>query len=115
MLTFLSGMFTLLGALLIFLNIKDAHINKFITCSLSFSVAIMIGISISELIPSSFFNLIYLYGVGKGQILILMCIILAYSLVKILNKYMDKTNKNDLYKLGLLSMIALIIHNLPEG
>lgn len=115
LITFLSGISTVIGALFIFLNIKNKSVNKFITFCLSFSAAIMIGLSITELIPFSFFNIIYNYGVGKGQILVFIAIILAYIIVKILNKYMDEINSNDLYKLGVLSTIALVIHNLPEG
>ena len=34
----------------------------------------------------------------------------------ILDNYIDKYNKeNSLYKVGLLSMIAIILHNIPEG
>ncbi len=37
-------------------------------------------------------------------------------LVKYLHKLMNKTEaKNDLYKLGILNMLALILHNFPEG
>ena len=33
-----------------------------------------------------------------------------------LDNYIDKYNKeNSLYKVGLLSMIAIILHNIPEG
>lgn len=115
LITFLAGMSTLVGALFIFVKIKEENINKFIVFSLSFSVAIMIGISITELIPISFFSIIYNYGVGKGQILLFFSLILGYIVIKILNKYMDKIKTDDLYKLGILSVIALIIHNIPEG
>lgn len=115
LITLFSGLSTLVGSLFIFLKFKEKNVNKFISFSLSFSTAIMIGISITDLIPASFFNLIYTYGVGKGQILIFTVLILAYIIVKFLNTYLDKKNTTDLYKLGILSMITLIIHNVPEG
>jgi len=39
------------------------------------------------------------------------------ALIKILNKLIARAenNKNDLYKLGILNMLALILHNFPEG
>ena len=42
--------------------------------------------------------------------------IIGIILIKYLHKLMDKTEQaNDLYKLGILNMLALILHNFPEG
>ena len=95
---------------------QDKNINKFITTSLAFSLAIMIGISITDLIPSSTLNLLKAYGVGEGIILSFISFIIGIILVIILEKMMKKSEKtNDLYKLGILNMLALILHNFPEG
>ncbi len=110
----MAGMSTLLGGIIIFLNIKENNISKFITFCLSFSIAIMIGISITDLIPSSLFNILinYKFTIGIGIAIISFSIgVLAVFLI---NKFLDK-NDNSLYKLGILSMIALILHNFPEG
>ncbi len=115
MITFIAGMSTMIGSLLIFLNVPEKKINKLITSCLSFSMVIMIGISVLELIPESFFSLIRNYGVEKASIFAILPIILGFLIIIFLTKYMDKFVNQDLYKLGILSMIALIIHNLPEG
>lgn len=115
LITLISGLSTMLGTLFIFIKIDENKIYKFITFTLSFSMAIMIGLSIFELIPTSFFNIIYNYGVEKGQYLIFFIIILGYFLVNIIIHKLNSFKTNDLYKLGLLSCITLIIHNLPEG
>ena len=112
----IAGLSTMLGALVIFFKFKEKNINKFITASLSFSLAIMIGISITDLIPESTYILLSSYGIGKGILFSFIAFIIGIILVKYLHKLMDKTEAtNDLYKLGILNMLALILHNFPEG
>lgn len=52
----IAGLSTCLGALIIFFKIDSDKINKFIAFCLAFSAAVMIGISIFDLIPESFFT-----------------------------------------------------------
>lgn len=87
----------------------------FITYTLSLSAAIMIGISITDLIPSSFFNIIYYKGVKVGQYLIFFIVIISYMLTSYLIKLTDKIKEEDLYKTGILCTFSLLAHNLPEG
>lgn len=112
----LAGLSTVLGGLVIFFKFKEKNINKFITCSLAFSLAIMIGISITDLIPESTFIVLRTYGVTKGIIYSLLAFLIGIFLIRHLNRIITKAEtKNDLYKLGLLNMLALILHNFPEG
>lgn len=112
----IAGLSTMLGGLVIFFKFKEPNINKFITVSLAFSLAIMIGISITDLLPTSTHTLFLNQGIGKGIVLALSFFILGIILVKYLNKLIQKENNhNDLYKLGILNMLALILHNFPEG
>ncbi len=112
----IAGLSTMLGALVIFFKFKEENVNKFITASLAFSLAIMIGISITDLIPESTYILLLNYGIGKGILYSAITFILGIILVIYLHRLMDKTEqKNDLYKLGILNMLALILHNFPEG
>jgi len=109
----IAGMSTFLGGIIIFLNISESKINKFITFCLAFSLSIMIGISITDLIPSSYFTIFAYYDFVKASFTLLLSFIVGILLVKIfdnINNYDDS-----LYKLGILSMITLILHNLPEG
>ncbi len=112
----IAGLATVLGALVIFMHFKEKNIEKFIVVSLAFSAAIMIGISITDLIPSSSLVLLQHYGINKGIVYAFIFFILGIFLIKFLNKIMLKVEaKSDLYKLGILNMIVLIIHNFPEG
>lgn len=112
----IAGLSTMLGSLVIFFKFQEKNINKFITASLAFSLAIMIGISITDLIPESTFILLKNYGIGKGIIFSLLAFFLGIILIKYLNKLINSTKQsNDLYKLGILNMLALVLHNFPEG
>lgn len=110
----MAGMSTLLGSIVIFFNIKEENINKFITLCLSFSIAIMIGISITDLIPTSFFKIFLNFNIIKAITIIVISFSLGIILIKIINKHINDDN-NTLYKLGILSMLTLMLHNFPEG
>ncbi len=112
----LAGLSTMIGGLIIFFKVNTNYINKFITGALAFSLAIMIGISITDLIPESSYNLLANYGIGRGIIYGVIAFLLGIFLTKYLHQMMEKVDKKgDLYKLGILNMVALICHNFPEG
>lgn len=111
----IAGLSTLIGSIPIFLNIQKKDLNKFICFCLSFSVAIMISISVFDLIPTSFFEIVNIYGVKLSLIVLLVSFIISYIVISMLSYYIDKCSSGGLYKLGILNMIVLILHNLPEG
>lgn len=113
----IAGLSTVLGALVIFFHWKEQNISKFITFSLSLSLAIMIGVSITELIPESTFYIISDFKLGKGICICLLSFLIGIVLIFWLNKKINANTleKQNLYKLGVLSMLALMLHNLPEG
>ena len=113
LISMLAGLSTLIGCLFIF--IKPKNINKFIGISLSFSATIMILISLLELIPDCFFYLSNKYNYIYSLILLIFMLFIGYIINTSINKKLNKNNSPDLYKIGILSMIALMIHNLPEG
>ncbi len=110
----LAGMSTLLGGIVIFFKISNENVNKFITFCLSFSLAIMIGISLTDLIPSSLFSILFNFSSFSSWVIIFLSLIIGSLSVFIINHFL-KMQPDSLYKLGILSMIALIIHNFPEG
>ena len=112
----IAGLSTCLGALIIFFKIDKKKYNKFITFCLAFSASVMIGISIFDLIPESFFNYLGVYGLSKSIILLFVAFIISYIVITFMSSLINKQEqKQDLYKLGILNMIVLILHNLPEG
>ena len=112
LLSSIAGFSTMLGCLGILIPVKKK--DEFITFSLSLSLSVMIMISIFDLIPSSLPNLgtSILSSLIRFIIFFLLGIILTSILNKIIEKQNDKTN---LYKLGILNFVVLIMHNLPEG
>ncbi len=112
----IAGLSTVIGGLVIFFKFKPHNIDKFITGSLAFSLAIMIGISVTDLIPESTRILLNSFGIGKGIIYSFIFFLIGVILIKYLNKIITKAeSKSDLYKLGILNMLVLILHNFPEG
>ena len=113
----IAGFSTLIGTIPIFIKINNKNINRFITVFLSFSIIIMIGISITDLIPPSYFYIINQYALFKGTFIAILTFLLGGGLITLISLKIDKIGlkNNDLYKLGLLNMIALMLHNLPEG
>ena len=112
----IAGLSTLIGATTIFFKVDKSKYNKFITFCLAFSIAIMIGISIFDLIPESFFQYFSIYGMSKSIILLIVAFLISYIFITVLSMIIKKeTKKEDLYRLGILNMIVLIFHNMPEG
>lgn len=112
----LAGLSTLIGAIFIFFKIQDKNLNKFISFCLAFSISVMITISILDLIPTSFFQISNIYGVGKSILILIIAFIISYIVITYLSVRIEKeTHSADLYKLGILNMIVLILHNIPEG
>lgn len=111
-----AGLSTLIGAIFIFIKISDRNLNKFISFCLSFSIAVMIQISVLDLIPSSFFYICNTFGIKYSIIILILSFIISFVIINLLNRVVDKNKSGvDLYKLGILNMIVLILHNLPEG
>ena len=107
--TLSAGLSTMLGTLLIFFKNKDIIISN----SLAFTSGVMISMCLLDLIPNSYklINEKYLF---IPTILNILLFISIGIIVDIIIDYLI-TSKNKLYKIGILSMVALIIHNIPEG
>lgn len=117
LITFLLGIFVLIGAMVAFLANKKGQIIDF-SLGLAFSVIIML--IIIDLIPEVIEHL------GLRYIwLFLVFVILGYGLLRLLDRFvpdhhehesMTKKEANDnLAHIGVISSIALVIHNIVEG
>lgn len=107
----LSGLGTLFGSMLIFIpNINKSNKTYLL---LAISGTIMLELSIFELIPENTRIIINEVGGVLGIILIMIAFFTGYQIINILDKKINNTN--NITKIGLLSFIALIIHNFPEG
>lgn len=110
-LSFLAGLGTLLGALLIF--IPKLNRESCIPIFLSISATIMLGFSVLDLIPES---VIYINNSSMfpyNILYITIPFILGIITINIIDKLYTSTD--NLLKIGVLSFISLSIHNFPEG
>lgn len=108
----IAGLSTMLGSLFIFLPIKNT--KMFVAFSLSLSMSVMLGISIFDLIPEAMKCLSSLKSI-YSPLLVFAVFFIGVGLVYLISKKILKEKGSSLYKVGMFSFIALIIHNLPEG
>ena len=109
----LAGLSTIIGCL--FMYVKPKNINKFIPLCLAFSLGIMILISITDLIPLSFISLNREYSLFNTILISLTCFLLGTIFTLFINKKVKPANESSLYRIGILSGIVLVLHNIPEG
>jgi len=116
-LTTLAGLSTLLGLIIIFLKIKRKDI--IVCASLAFAAGVMLCVSITDLIPESLNMLRVNYNgplvIMLSFIFILIGILISNFIDKTLPTFNESTQHQGLFKIGIISMIAIIIHNIPEG
>lgn len=121
LLTFLAGFSTLIGTIIIFIVKKKT--DKIIIGSLSFAAGVMISVSLTDLIPESF-ELISNTFLNFPAIL--LCLIF-FTIGVIISMFIDhffpnnlndnnlSTSNKKIFRVGIISMVAIILHNIPEG
>ena len=112
--TALAGFSTLLGVIPCFFNKK--YKDNIVAFTLSFSSGVMLSISICSLIPEAVELL-------KDRFLLfpLFLISFIFVVVGVIISFFTSNSvdliipNNKLYKLGIISIIVLVLHNIPEG
>lgn len=113
LLTFIAGFSTMIGTILIFFKEKT---NRVVVASLSFASGVMLTVSILDLIPEAITLLSYKSIIEILIITVFM--VLGALLTRKIDKCMpevDNNSKKGLYRVGIISMFAIIMHNIPEG
>ena len=114
LLTALAGLATLLGTIPIFVKINDK--NKLISAACAFASGVMITISIIDLIPEAINYFKNSYNGFITIIITFITIVFGIVISQLLDKMIDTIGTgNNLFKVGILSMIVIILHNIPEG
>lgn len=118
-LTIIAGLSTMIGTILIFLKKKTDNI---IIGSLSFASGVMLTVSITDLIPEAYILLNNVFKPFPTIIYLLIFIVLGIIFSMLIDKYLpdnfeqkEKMNSKGLYRVGIISMLAIILHNIPEG
>ena len=112
LITFIAGLSTCIGIFPTYLNNK--YRDNIINFSLSFASSIMLTISFVSLIPES---LKYLKEINLFSILFILIFINIGIIISIFidKKLSNKIDNNNLFKTGIFGLIAIILHNIPEG
>lgn len=112
--TFLAGCSTLIGFLFVYFK-KDS--NKVLISSLAFASGVMFLISVTDLIPSSFNSINNVYYVIPALLICSMFVVIGVVISMNIDKYLPDNSYQDgkLYRVGMISMIAIVLHNVPEG
>ncbi len=107
----IAGLGTLLGSMLVF--IPKIEKKSSMSLILGFSGTIMILISILDLLPTSILTLNNNYQLFRVIITTIIAFYLGYLIINILDKKVEE--ESSLFKVGILSLIGLMLHNFPEG
>lgn len=114
LLSTIAGIATLIGYLFIFIK-KDREVV--ISKALGFASGVMITVSLTDLIPNSLDLIIKKYSFIYTLFLVLTGFLIGVIISSIIDKNVEKKSKNGLklYKLGIITMLVIIMHNIPEG
>ena len=115
LLSLLAGLSTVIGAFIVFFS-KSSN-KKLITFALAFSAGVMITISFTDLYPSAQETLVKQEGHLMGVLLSLLFMIIGVLIAFLIDHFIPEGDKKggDLYRVGFVSMIAIMLHNFPEG
>lgn len=111
LLSILAGGATNLG--IFFTFFKKDRVREVISISLSFAMGVMSLISLKELIPEPISYFLGNLNIAIALLLIFLIPVMALTIVKV-SKINIKKGSN-LYKIGILNMLTLLLHNIPEG
>lgn len=106
-LSLIAGLSTLIGYFITYIKFKN--IEKLITITLTGSMIIILLISIIDLLIPNIHS-INLFST-------ILIFITGLILTHIISSYLDKKSRetSNLLKIGIISTICLILHNIPEG
>ena len=113
LITTLAGLSTMIGSIIIFYKKKT---NNIITASLAFASGVMMCVSITDLVPESINLLNENFYIIPTILISLIFIVIGIILSMTIDKYLpENKNNGSLYRVGIISMLAIILHNVPEG
>lgn len=126
LLTFLAGMSTMLGAAFAFSPVNRSP--RSFAVALGFSAGVMVYISFVELLPEGVRHFTEFFGERGGEWRGLLSFFMGIGLVALLDtliphipnrrgrpEELRSCKHSPLYRIGILALIAITLHNLPEG
>ena len=113
LITLVLGLFIIVGAIITFVSKNN---NKFVSFSISLAFSVML--MFVDLLPEVKEIFIGEFGIVIGVLLALLGIVAGIVILKLLDMFIpdhDGHEKEELKHIGLISSIALILHNIIEG
>ncbi len=130
-LSLFAGLSTGIGSLMAFFTKRTN--TRFLAISLGFSAGVMIYVSFMEIIPEALNALKDVYGEGKGEWIAIICFFAGIAFIGIIDRLIPSAeNPHELttveaaseamvsgdpklMRLGMMTALAIAIHNFPEG
>lgn len=107
----IAGLSTLIGYLFVYIK---GDTDKIIFKCLSFASGVMISLSVIDLLPSGIDNLNSIYDYRLSILYSFICFWIGFFACHLITKLMN-SDKDKLYKVGIITMFGIILHNIPEG
>ena len=130
LLTLFAGLATTLGALIVF--DKRTTSKKFLSFALGLSAGVMIYVSFVEIIPEAHHAMSEYYGAGKkADVMTVVFFFVGIAIIAIIDRLIpsaenpheihspeevgDVSHTKSLGRVGIMTALAIAIHNFPEG
>lgn len=113
----LAGFSTLIGFLPILFKLKDE--KKIILSSLAFASGVMLTVSFIDLIPESYYLLTSVFKNFPSILILSIFLVIGIIFSILIDKFLPSTDSSEiknkkLFHLGFVSMLAIVLHNIPE-
>ena len=109
LLSLLASFSTIIGSIIILIKKQE----KILYYAISFASGVMLSISLFDLIPEGFTKICnYLY-IFPSVLIFLLVFNIGVLIAFLIDKLVITNNK--IYRVGIINLIAIIIHNIPEG
>lgn len=115
LITLVVGLFTLLGSIIVILTNNSKKIVDF---SISIGFGVLFTLILMELLPESIELINTKYELLPSILILIILVLLGVVILKLLDKFIpdhDTHTKNNLIHVGLITSVALFIHNYLEG
>jgi len=120
--TFGLGFFILIGSMIVFFIKNNNHLIKF---SIGMAFGVLLMISLHDLLPEIIHIFSEEFNFLIAIVILILITCLGIYLLKLLDKFIphhghhhdhkEEIDENSLYHMGVISSIALVLHNIIEG
>lgn len=122
LLTFIAGLSTSVGSLMVLFSKRSN--TKFLSIAIGFSAGVMIMMSLGDLLPEALKICTAELGNAYGGIMVALLLVVGLLISAMIDKLVpehlhdqggQKDKKKIMHRVGVISAIAIVLHNFPEG